>query len=184
MTKEYVDELSEKMEKKKPFFQKLEKNYARYREELDKLEKKYNGRLNPHDIVREAESMSNPLHSWFDWNDGTASEKWRVHQARLLLNSIKIKVQFENGFKEYKKYLNVTFVSTNGKKKVNNFYMDSRAVLSDQDLRKQIITKAVKEAEYWQRAYDDYQELEDIFSSIKRTKKRLKKKNLLLVPAQ
>jgi hypothetical protein len=159
---------------------KLEKNFAKYRAELDKLEKKYNGRLNPHDIVREAEDMTNPLHGWFDWNDETASEKWRVHQARLLLNSIKIKVQFEDGFKEYKKYLNVTFVSTNGKKKVNNFYMDSKAVMNDEQLKNQVITKAVREAEYWQRAYNDYQELEDIFSSIKRTKKKLIKKRILV----
>ena len=176
----FASELSKKMSKKKKSFNNLEKNFAKYRGELDRLEKKYNGRLNPHDIVREASNVSNPLHTFFDWNDMTASEKWRVHQARLLLNSIKIRVQFEDGFKEYKKYLNVTFVSTNGKKKVNNFYMDSQAVLSDEDLRKQIVTKAVKEAEYWQRAYNDYQELEDIFSSIKRTKKRLVRKKILI----
>jgi hypothetical protein len=177
--REYVNELTKKMEKKKPFH-KLEKNYAKYREELERLEKKYSGRLNPHDIVREASNTNNPLHNWFDWTDETASEKWRVHQARLLLNSIKIRVQFENGFKEYKKYLNVTFVSTTDNKKTKNFYMDSKAVMNDEGLRNQVITKAVKEAEYWQRAYNDYQELEDIFSSIRRTKKKLAKKKILV----
>lgn len=159
---------------------KLKKHFKLYRGELERLEKRYNGRLSPHDVVREASNEKNPLHNFFDWNDETASDKWRVHQARLLLNSIKIRVQFEKGFKEYRKYLNVTI--ENGTGKIKNYYMDSRTVLSDIDLRKQMITKAVKEAEYWQRAYNDYQELEDIFKSIRRTKKRLKKKDILVTP--
>lgn len=170
--------------KTKPDFQRIEKHFRKYREELARLEGKYNGRLSPHDIVREADDEKNPLHAFFDWNDETASDKWRLHQARLLLNSIKVKVQFEDGFREYKKYLNVTIISENGKNTPKNFYMDSRAVLSNEELKKQIITKAVKEAEYWKRAYNDYQELEDIFNSIERTKKKLKKKNLLLIPTQ
>ena len=159
----------------KPFVNTLlKRNFKKYTEELKRLEKKYSGMISPKDIVREASSERNPLHDWFDWEDNSAGEKWRIYQARQLMNQIKVKIMFEDGLKEYKKYLNVR-ISTDNNKTFKNFYVNTRTVINNEDMRTQILQKAVKEAEYWEKSYEDYKELEDIFKGIKKTKKKLKK---------
>jgi hypothetical protein len=154
---------------------KLETNYQIYKQELNKLMRKYNGKLNPLDIVREASSTRSPLHDWFDWEDNSAGEKWRMHQARLLLNSIKVKITFQEGEKEYRKYLNVKVPVNGNNKKFKRFYIETDRIMKNPELKEQVLRRAVKEAEYWQRTYEDYQELEDIFSGIKKAKKKLRK---------
>ena len=152
---------------------KLAQNYNIYKQELEKLEKKYNGMLAPQDIVREAYKEKSPLHDWFDWNDDSAGEKWRLHQARLLLNSVRVKVMFEGGKKSYRKYLNVRVKQNGGYKR---FYVETNTVMKTPNLKEQILLRAINEANYWKRTYDDYQELEGIFQSIDKTTKKLKKK--------
>jgi len=161
------------MEIKKPQEDKLEKNWDKYKRAIDMLEKKYNGRLSPQDIVREASRERSPLYDWFDWSDDSAGEKWRLHQARLLLNSITVKVMFEKGEKSYRKYLNVK-VKQDGEWK--RFYVETDTVLKTPSLKEQILQRAINEALYWKQTYQDYLELESIFKSVDKTAKRLKKK--------
>lgn len=152
-------------------------NQKKYKEELEKLELKYNGKLKPSDIVREASRTTSPLHNWFDWNDDSASEKWRLHQARNLINRVKVTILFEGQQKEYKKYLNVTIEDdSNHKERV---YVTTEQILSDNDLKVQILRRALNEVSYWKRTYEDYAELEDVFKGINRTEKKLKKKKII-----
>jgi len=171
--------LVSKQKKKKKTEDKLKRNYTKYKKELEKLEQKYNGMLSPNDIIREAVSERSPLHDWFDWQDAEAGEKWRIHQARLLLNSIKVIVQFEGGTKTYRKYLNVTVnTGTESKKDLQRFYVSTSTVLKKPELRQQVVERAIKEADYWRKTYEDYLELQDIFKGIKKTKKKLGIKDL------
>lgn len=165
----------------KPKKDKLERNFDKYRTELQKLEMKYNGRLTPKDIVREAASINSPIHNWFDWSDDSAGEKWRMHQARMLLNSIKVKIMYEKGAKEYRQYLNVN-VKQNGKKS-QRYYVNIDEVRQVPDMKQQILQRALSEAAYWKRTYQDYMELENIFNAIIRTEKKLKKKLKIKIPA-
>lgn len=158
--------------------EKFVSNQQKYKEELEKLEQKYNGMLNPKDVVREASNLKSPLHNWFDWNDDEAGEKWRLHQARILINHIKVTIIFNGTEKQYKKYLNVR---VNGED--SRMYVSAENVSRNPNMREQILQKALMEAEYWRRTYEDYKELEDIFKSVDKTKKKLKKK-LSLYPRQ
>jgi len=47
--------------------------------------------------------------------------------------------------------------------------------MTEPELRKQVLERALKEVEYWQQRYMDYNELGKIFVAIKITKKKLKK---------
>ena len=162
-----------KLKIKKQQEDKLTQNYSIYKKELEKLEKKYNGMLAPQDILREASTDRSPLHDWFDWHDEVAGEKWRLHQARLLLNSIRVKVMFEGGNRSYRKYLNVKVKQNGGFKR---FYVETNKIMKNPDLKEQILARAINEANYWKRTYDEYQELENIFQSINKTTKKLKKR--------
>ncbi|MFW9928653.1 MAG: hypothetical protein ACFFD1_04615, partial [Candidatus Thorarchaeota archaeon] len=101
-------------QKKKKETDKLTQNLKKYRKELENLEKKYNGMISAEIVSNEAQKKQSPLHDWFDWEDNIAGEKWRLHQARLLINSIKVKIIFEKGVNHYRKYLNVNIKDDDG----------------------------------------------------------------------
>jgi hypothetical protein len=155
--------------------EKFESNQEKYKLELEKLEQKY-GMLTAPDVIREAANENNPLHNWFDWNDNEASEKWRLHQARMLIATVRVKVMFEGSLKSYKKYLNVT-VKDNGNS--SRGYLSTVKIVNDTSLRNQVLKKAIQEAEYWKRSYEEYTELTDIFKGIDKTKEKLKTVNAL-----
>lgn len=48
------------------------------------------GVLNPEVVVEEARSEAHPLHARFEWDDGVAGERWRLQQAHVLIQSVKI----------------------------------------------------------------------------------------------
>ena len=63
-----------------------------YAEVLKELESKH-GELTPDMVLQEAEDESSPLHEYFDWDDTIAAVKWRRHQARKMILSIKVVVE-------------------------------------------------------------------------------------------
>jgi len=48
------------------------------------------------DLVKEAAAENHPLHGEFEWNNGKAAEKYRLHQARQLIASVRIRIVDEN----------------------------------------------------------------------------------------
>ena len=59
--------------------------------ELARIQNLY-GKITTEVLVREATEKSSPLHSYFEWDDEKAGHRWRVQQARILLNNIQVKV--------------------------------------------------------------------------------------------
>lgn len=151
--------------------EKLETNKERYKAEIAKLEQKYNGMLTPKDVVREASNRTSPIHDWFDWNDNGAGEKWRLHQARMLITTIKTISTFNGTQKEYRKYVNVRVDGNEGS---GRFYVQTNNALKNPDTKSQVLQRAINEITYWERTYADYKELEDVFNGIKKAKKKLK----------
>jgi hypothetical protein len=50
------------------------------------------GELTPVMVVDVARDPQHPLHPRFEWDDTVAGEKYRVHQARQLIRSVRIRV--------------------------------------------------------------------------------------------
>ena len=61
---------------------------------IEKLSEQTGGEVSPAMVVQEAKKKNSPLHNCFDWNNTKAAEKWRMHQARLLLGSIVINFEY------------------------------------------------------------------------------------------
>lgn len=61
---------------------------------IEKLSKQTGGEVSPAMVVEEAKKKNSPLHNCFEWNNTKAAEKWRIHQARLLLGSIVINFEY------------------------------------------------------------------------------------------
>lgn len=58
-------------------------------EELTNLNAK--GRLTPASVLRRARNENSPMHSYFEWDDAEAAEKFRIEQARTLISDFEIK---------------------------------------------------------------------------------------------
>jgi mitochondrial fission protein ELM1 len=48
--------------------------------------------LTPRAVLADAESPSSPLHKRFTWDDDKAAARWRLHQARILVASVRVTV--------------------------------------------------------------------------------------------
>lgn len=64
---------------------------ATLRQELQEIYDQNNS-LTPALVVEVASNPSHPLHDRFEWDDEKAGDKYRLHQARQLIRSVKIRV--------------------------------------------------------------------------------------------
>ena len=64
--------------------------------ELERI-RSVNGQLKPRDVVDEARPKTSPIHGAFEWNNKTAGEKYRIHQARNLIRAVRVVVDEDEG---------------------------------------------------------------------------------------
>lgn len=145
------------------------KKVQMYGEELEKITEK-KGVLKPLDVVEVARNKRNPLHECFDWDDSKAAEKYRLHQARNLINHISVIVRWDHTEKEQKAFFSVNETPY---EKENRAYVTFERVLSEPELRNQMIEQALSEVEYWQEKYSQYAQLGRIFVAIRETKRKI-----------
>jgi len=65
-------------------------------EYLKKVTDKNGGELTPELIVNESKSKKSVLHQYFEWDNVKAGEKFRKHQARLIIGAV-VEVVHSNG---------------------------------------------------------------------------------------
>jgi hypothetical protein len=134
-------------------------------EEIGRIEQEEE--LTAEAVLENARDKHNVLHGFFDWNDEIAGEKWRLHQARMLINEIKIVIDS----KEYSAYENVSVsIEGDGKERVYKPILD---IISNEKLRQQIISRAMEKQKYWKQQYGVYEELKPIIVSIESVERDL-----------
>jgi len=67
----------------------VNKSRSEARQKLLELNKRDDG-VTVEAVIKEAESSSSPLHSYFEWDDSVAAREWRKVQARMLIQSFTI----------------------------------------------------------------------------------------------
>ena len=118
------------------------------------------GYLTPQMIVESAMDETSPLHGQFDWDDESASYKYRLWQARSLVNKYRIVIQG----KDVEAFHSVRVLIED---KEQNVYMHTPKILSDKDMQQQILTTALQELNYWQDKYQTIQELTGVINKKK-----------------
>lgn len=63
--------------------------------EITKAEDIY-GKVTPGTVLNVAKEKDSPIHSLFQWDDSIAGEKYRLIQARKLINNLEIKIVRNN----------------------------------------------------------------------------------------
>jgi len=121
--------------------------------------------LTADNLIKRASKKSSSLYNFFDWDNTSAGDKWRLHQARMLINEIKVIVEdkemyaFEN--------VNVSIVDKTPKDKFSSReYKPVVEIINNVDFRRQLIQRALTEVKYWKERHSELIELNPIFSSI------------------
>lgn len=146
-------------------------------DEVLEVQKTYG--LTAENILRKASKKSSSLYEFFDWDDSSAGEKWRLQQARAIINEIKIVVEdkeiyaFENVMVTLKE-------SKDDSKKPKKFghreYKPIVEIMNNEDYRRQLIQRALLEAGYWKSRHEELVELSPIFESIEDINKKWQNK--------
>lgn len=133
---------------------------------LKKLAEDNDGILLPEQVVEAARSVKSPLHSRFEWDDGKAAESYRIWQARHLL---RICVEY---IKESKHPVEV-FVSLTSDRGQGGYRVQTE-VLSNAEMRRQLLADALAELEVFRNKYARLRELAIVFQAIRKTMARKK----------
>lgn len=131
-------------------------------EELRSLQRR--GVLQPKSVVEAARDKTSPLHDHFTWNNTEAAEQFRILEARKL---IAVHVELLPGASEP----SPVFVSLRNDRRKGG-YRAMVDVLSDAEMRSQLLDEALEELAYFKAKYKSLSELAGIFEEIKKVKKR------------
>jgi hypothetical protein len=139
--------------------------------------------ITPHNILDDARSESSKLHEFFEWNDGTAAEQWRLQQSRKIINHLEIVVVDASTEEEVRtrafhsiyvpKKETKEFEMTAGDNGDDNdndepirTYISTVTILKQPNYHEQAIENALRELRGWQRRFNVYSELQPVFRAI------------------
>lgn len=140
--------------------------------ELKALSAKNDGLVKAQDVVEAARDEDSPLHSKFEWNDGEAAEKFRLIQARTLL-SISVQYIARGHTVEPRKVF--VSLSTDRSKRHGAGYRTLTDVLSDPDMKNQLLMDSLEQMTHFQEKYKSLKELSDVLVAMDKTIKQIKK---------
>lgn len=130
-------------------------------EELDRIARKNGGILKPESVVEEARSSRSPLHSRFTWADTTAAHLWRLEEARRLIR-VTVSVMPNGSDKEERVWVSLR----QDQDKEGGGYRTLVSVLSDKDLREELLKEALEDMKYFKQKYSHLSELSKIFKAM------------------
>jgi hypothetical protein len=142
----------------------------RYGERIEALAEGGDGSVTSVVVYEDAKKKRSPLHEYFQWDDAVAAEAYRLNQAEYLLRSIYVIVTKEDGAEdEVRAFHNV--VIERPEEQPERTYAPLARVLSEEELRRQVLAKAMHEFEQWRKRYQQYKELAPLFKVYEKVSK-------------
>jgi len=111
-------------------------------------------------VVEDAKSEDTPYHDYFEWDNEKAGHQWRLVQARGLVRSInEVKIIREENNDVPIKVRLFHDVKPGG-------YTPNETVWKVEEMREQVIQKALRELRGWSNRYRLYTELAEIHKAV------------------
>lgn len=130
-------------------------------EELLLIKDMNGGMLDPVKVVEFARDPDTALHAKFEWDDGEAAEKYRIWQARQVIRlELTIAPRSEETPKEIRAFVSLQADRGEGG------YRAILDVLSDDDLRGQLLEEAKRDMKIFRKKYNILNELARVFSAM------------------
>ena len=112
-------------------------------------------------IIEQAKNKTSSLHNLFDWDNTMAAEKWRLQQARVLINEVKVIVEDQI----YYAFENVS-VAVNETDATKREYYSRQEIIETESLRAKVVESAYHQLLYWREKYRQYNEFGNIIKEI------------------
>ena len=147
-------------------------------DELRFIQSNHNGTLQPHHVVEYAKDPETLLHSKFEWEDSVAGHQYRLWQARKVISLELVVVDRKSGrihdvvfdMDDEKATDKPTraFISLRVDRRGNDAvgYRSIEDVMSDEDLRRQLLNDAKNDMNLFRRKYHMLKELSDVFDAM------------------
>lgn len=117
------------------------------------------------DIVKAARPKSSKLHDVFCWDDKQAATEYRLHQARNLLNAIRV-VREEPGMKGKTVRAYATRTIKEEQQPARRVYSNMEDILGDPDARAELLARVLRQLVNLQREYRAIQEFAVVWRAI------------------
>lgn len=132
------------------------------KEELELIRSNHGGFLNPPDVVAFAEDPDTELHKHFIWDDTAAAQQYRLEQARRV---IRVHVTLIRG-QEKEEPVEVRAYVSLPKDRGELGYRSIEDVMSDDELRQQMLDDAYAEMSVFAQKYRVLKELSPVIGAI------------------
>jgi hypothetical protein len=123
--------------------------------------------LTPDDVVTDAKKKTSPLHDKFTWDDSEAGHKWRLREAQMLIQNLKIKIVDTREETETVIRMAVSVFMPSGDQK----YVTVERAVSDDDMRVQMLETAKRDMNAFRRKYAILSELSAVFAALDQVNK-------------
>lgn len=118
-----------------------------------------NGQVTAEIVLDDARPKRSLLHPAFEWDDKVAAEEFRKEQARDLIRSVVLTSEVDDS-PPVRAFVVVSEFGETG-------YTSIGVALSEPDLRRQILQRALRELRQWESRYHELQELAKVFTAAK-----------------
>jgi len=131
-------------------------------EALADIRVRYHGDVVARVIVDESRPLSAPLHPFFEWNDAKAADLFREDQARHIVHSVRAVQEASDGTEPTLRRVYVHVTDDDG----GSRYKAIEDVMRDEELRAQVLRRALAEIKSWRARYNELHELAQLFSTV------------------
>lgn len=142
--------------------------------EFERIEKE-NGKVTAENLLDSARPKNSIMHDCFEWNDTEAAEKYRLLEAKNVINQL-VKVVIEKDSeqpREQRAYVNINPQRGFGSK---GDYISIERAMSEEETRKIVLKRALEELSAYKRKYQEFSELSKVFSAIDEAEKEFKER--------
>ena len=118
--------------------------------------------VKPEQVLDKARDSDSELHKCFDWDDSSAAEKYRLHQARLVINHL---IVVKRDVEEEKEPVQFRVMLKNDSAKESG-YKQTLVMVRDEDEYKKLLEQAYRELHSFKQKYSCLSELAEIIALI------------------
>jgi hypothetical protein len=124
-------------------------------EHLEKLRLRH-GFLTARIVLDDATPSRSPIHGYFEWDDREAAVQYRLQQAQYLLRAIVV-------VHEESKVSTRAFVVV--RDEGEQHYTSIATAMSNEEMRRQVLSRALAELDSWRHRYEELEELAAVFQA-------------------
>lgn len=139
----------------------------RVRAALAAIVERSQGVLNPRDVLDVARDPAHVLHSYFDWDDTSAGERYRLLQVGVLVRHVRLTVVKPDPVtREVQITTTRGYQSRPSMRRSSGGYEQINAILADSEKRAELLAQVVRELASYRRRYAELSELHAVWLAV------------------